>query len=208
MLLAFVHGIGLALTLILPLGPQNLFVFSQGLLQPSYRRALPAICAAAASDTGLILTAIIGMSVISPIVEPIKPFLLLAGSVFLVVMGIATWRSSELIQSKASGLALSAGKQVALAFGCSLNPHAFADTIGAIGPTSLSYETEERLAFSVGCIVLSWFWFLGIAAAGRLAVKRDVNGQLTSIFARVSAAMMLFFAVGLACGALAGFSGR
>lgn len=38
---AIVHGIILAFGLILPLGVQNVFVFSQGATQPKLIRALP-----------------------------------------------------------------------------------------------------------------------------------------------------------------------
>lgn len=61
---AIIHGIILAFGLILPLGVQNVFVFSQGAMQPSRLRALPAVLTAALCDTLLILLAVLGLSVI------------------------------------------------------------------------------------------------------------------------------------------------
>ena len=46
LLQAILHGVLLAIGLILPLGAQNIFVFNQGANQTKFRRALPAIIAA------------------------------------------------------------------------------------------------------------------------------------------------------------------
>ena len=40
---AILHGIILAFGLIVPLGVQNVFVFNQGALQPTFMRALPVV---------------------------------------------------------------------------------------------------------------------------------------------------------------------
>jgi len=61
--IAFAHGFMLALGLVLPLGVQNVFVFSQGACQPKLRRALPAVIAAGYCDTLLVLLAVFGVSV-------------------------------------------------------------------------------------------------------------------------------------------------
>ena len=61
---AIIHGIILAFGLILPLGVQNVFVFSQGATQPRLLSALPATITAAVCDTFLILLAVFGLSII------------------------------------------------------------------------------------------------------------------------------------------------
>ena len=55
---AFIYGYLLFFSLILPLGPQNMFVFSQGATQPQLRRALPVVLTVALADTLLILSAV------------------------------------------------------------------------------------------------------------------------------------------------------
>ncbi len=54
----------LAFGLILPLGSQNVFVFTQGAIQPRLLNALPVAIVASLSDTLLILLAIFGVSVV------------------------------------------------------------------------------------------------------------------------------------------------
>ena len=51
MLQAILHGVLLAIGLILPLGAQNIFVFNQGANQTKFRRALPAIITAGLCDS-------------------------------------------------------------------------------------------------------------------------------------------------------------
>lgn len=61
---SFFHGIFLAFGLILPLGPQNMFVFFQGANQHNLLNALPIAVAASLADTTLILLAIFGVSTV------------------------------------------------------------------------------------------------------------------------------------------------
>lgn len=46
-----IHGLILAFGLILPLGVQNLFIFSQGAIQVSLWNAMPAVITAGLCDT-------------------------------------------------------------------------------------------------------------------------------------------------------------
>lgn len=58
------HGILLALGLILPLGAQNVFVFNQGANQKKMINALPVVITAGLCDTFLIIIAVLGVSLI------------------------------------------------------------------------------------------------------------------------------------------------
>lgn len=58
MLQPIVHGVLLALGLILPLGAQNVFVFNQGANQKKFTKALPVIITAGLCDTFLITIAV------------------------------------------------------------------------------------------------------------------------------------------------------
>lgn len=79
---AFLHGIILAFGLILPLGVQNVFVFSQGATQPNLLRALPASVTAALCDTMLIVLAVFGLSLIVLQFEWLRIALMTVGIVF------------------------------------------------------------------------------------------------------------------------------
>lgn len=60
MLQPLIHGLLLALGLILPLGAQNVFVFNQGANQKKISKALPVIITTGLCDTFLIVIAILG----------------------------------------------------------------------------------------------------------------------------------------------------
>ena len=120
---AIVHGIILAFGLILPLGVQNVFVFSQGATQPKLIRALPATITAALCDTFLILLAVFGLSIIVLQFEWLRLSLMIVGILFLLYMGYAIWRS-EPTTSK-TNKALPIRQQIIFALSVSLlNPHA------------------------------------------------------------------------------------
>lgn len=76
---AIIHGFILAFGLILPLGVQNVFVFSQGAIQPTKVRAFPAVITAAICDTLLILLAVLGLSLIVYQFEWLRVGLLITG---------------------------------------------------------------------------------------------------------------------------------
>lgn len=189
MLVALLHGAVLALGLILPLGPQNVFVFSQGAAQPRLAGALPVVVTAALCDTLLILLAVLGVSLVVPTVPGLRALLLAAGVAFLVCVGAAAWRAdAERREPAKAALAWPLRRQVLFAVSVSLlNPHAILDTVAVIGTTSLAYAGPARTAFTGACVGVSWVWFLGLAAAGRLLGR---VGPIRRMLGRVSAAIM------------------
>ncbi|OWA36036.1 lysine transporter LysE [Saccharibacillus sp. O16] len=193
---AILHGLILALGLILPLGVQNVFVFTQGAVQPRLIRALPAVIAAALCDTLLISLAIFGVSAIVLQVEALRFGLMIAGVLFLAYMGTTLWRSHPVptpTTSTAAGASsasqvLPASRQILFALSVSLlNPHALLDTIGVIGTSALAYEGAAQLRFAAACILVSWLWFIGLAALGSGLRRLDANGRMMQLFNRGSA---------------------
>jgi L-lysine exporter family protein LysE/ArgO len=165
---AILHGIVLAFGLILPLGPQNSFVLTQGANQPSLWRALPAVVAAGLCDTALILVAVFGVSMAVLGIPWLKTGLVGFGVVFLLVVGVILWRNAGSGSDSAIHAAWSARRQFAFATSVSLlNPHAILDTVGVIGPSSLAYAGGERIAYTATCIAVSWLFFLSLAILGR-----------------------------------------
>ncbi|WP_018664254.1 LysE/ArgO family amino acid transporter [Heyndrickxia acidiproducens] len=191
---AFVHGFILALGLILPLGVQNVFVFNQGAVQPSFFKALPAIITASVCDTVLISLAVFGVSVVVLEFFWLKAVFMLVGIGFLIYMGIVTWRSKPTVESE-DGL-FTAKKQIIFAVSVSLlNPHAILDTIGVIGTSSLNYTGAGKAAFSIACILVSWVWFTGLAIIGRGIGRLDQSGRFLTLLNKVSAVIMWGVAV-------------
>jgi L-lysine exporter family protein LysE/ArgO len=191
MLSAFLHGYLLSFGLILPLGPQNAFVFSQGATQPKLRRALPVVLTASLADTALILIAVLGVSAVVLTVPWVKIVLGVIGVCFLLFIGWVTWRS-EVHEDDAAKLAHDwpARRQIVFALSVSLlNPHAILDTIGVIGTSSLAYAGTERAAFTAACLLNSWAWFFALAVAGKLIARTRV-GPVRKWLNRVSAVII------------------
>lgn len=183
---AILHGILLAFGLILPLGVQNVFIFSQGATQPSLWKAFPAAITAALCDTLLIVLAVFGLSVIVLQLEGLRLGLMIVGIIFLLYMGSSIWRSKP--ASLETGKSLKARKQIVFAMSVSLlNPHAILDTVGVIGTSALKYVGTEQLLFTAACIVISWCWFFGLTFAGATMKKLDGTGKLMTIFNKCSA---------------------
>lgn len=196
---AFLHGIILAFGLILPLGVQNVFVFSQGATQPSLLRALPAAVTAAICDTLLILLAVFGLSLIVLQFEWLRITLMTIGIIFLLYMGYSIWRSNPANTENSEALPIK--KQILFALSVSLlNPHAILDTIGVIGTSALKYSGTEQIMFTVACVFISWLWFFGLTLTGASLKKLDGSGKLMRLFNKCSAVFIWATACYLASG--------
>lgn len=199
----FIHGILLAFGLILPLGVQNVFVFTQGVTQPTIWRALPAVITAAVCDTILIILAIWGLSLIVLQFEGVKIALLIAGILFLLYMGMTIWKSSVAnIEGKE---AFPLKKQIGFALSVSLlNPHALLDTVAVIGTSAVKYQGQEQFFFSLACVSVSWIWFLGLAISGSILKKIHIRDRLFFIINKCSALFIWGTAVYLLIGLFKG----
>jgi len=201
MLAAFLHGYLLSFGLILPLGPQNTFVFTQGATQPKLIRALPVAVAASLADTFLILLAVFGVSVIVLTIPIIKTILTIIGVVFLLYIGWVTWKGKPTNNERLNEFN-SLQRRIVFALSVSLlNPHAILDTVGVIGTSAITYGGVERFAFTFACILNSWLWFFALTIMGRTLGVVDRNGRVLGILNKVSAVIIwasaLYLVVGL-----------
>ena len=184
------HGFLLALGLVLPLGPQNLFVLGQGASHRRLIHAMPAAITAALCDTILIALAIGGVSTAVVTIPGVRLALLVFGILFLGYLGWTSWTTRALpVGDEPNNGYRSLASQVGFACSVSLmNPHAILDTVAVIGTSSLSYTLEaDRLGFAVTCVAVSWCWFFTLVVAGRLAGRVSV---VRSSMNRVSAVLM------------------
>jgi L-lysine exporter family protein LysE/ArgO len=195
---AALHGAVLALGLILPLGVQNLFIFQQGAYQKRLWNAMPVVLTAALCDTLLITLSVTGVSLVVLSRLWLKILMMGAGSLFLLYMGFTAWRSTGSSMAAKNQEAYSVKQQISFAASVSLlNPHAIMDTMGVIGTTSLQYAGDTRVLFAAACIAVSWIWFMGLAAAGRLMGRLDTSGRLMLVLNKLSALFIWMVALGL-----------
>lgn len=190
MVQAAIHGFILALGLILPLGVQNLFIFNQGAVQRNLKNVMPAVITAALCDTILICFAVLGVSVVLLKITVFKTVLLVGGICFLIYMGYVMWKSKT-SQEEEPAKIFTAKKQIVFAMSVSLlNPHAIMDTIGVIGTNSLLYNGEEKIVFTIICIIVSWIWFIALAIIGKIIGKIDKQGNMLVLLNKISAVIM------------------
>lgn len=180
---AFLHGLCLAIGLILPLGIQNLFIFQQGVLQPRFYSVLPAVITASLCDTVLILCAVSGVSLLLFKFMMMKVIMIGGGVIILFYMGYLTWHSSVDSSALNAMQAFSRKKQIMFAMSVSfLNPSAVLDIIGVIGTSSAQYANQEKMFFMLACISVSWLWFFGLAIVGRvLGEYKDIDRLMFAI---------------------------
>ena len=91
---ALIHGLLLSFSLIIPLGAQNVFIFTQGATQPRFIKVMPLVVIAALCDTALILLAVLGVSVAVLSISWIKTLLICSGVLFLGWIGWSNWQAS------------------------------------------------------------------------------------------------------------------
>lgn len=183
----FLQASLLALGLILPLGPQNIFLLSQGASHKQFKQVLPAIITAGLCDTILILLAILGVSAVVLAFPVIKGIFVVFGVCFLLLIAYKTFNTPVSINNT-DGAATPWKRQVLYTLSVSLlNPHAILDSIGVIGTASLSYHGHARTVFAIGCISVSWLWFIGIVLTGRGITHIDRSGLIQKHLNHVAA---------------------
>lgn len=194
MVIAFLHGFILALALILPLGPQNTFVISQGATNRQYRQTLPVVFTAAMSDTVLIVFAVLGVNVVLVAVPALQDILTVLGIFFLVWMGIQSWRApvvNNLSDDKMSAY-WTLKRRVGHAWRTSLlNPHAILDTVVVIGGGAAIYvHPAQKIAYTVAAVTVSWLWFFLLSMAGRFLGRLRNQGRTLRWINRSSSGIM------------------
>jgi L-lysine exporter family protein LysE/ArgO len=161
---------------------------------------MPSVLTASLCDSILIVCAVLGVSVLVLTIAWLKTAFLIVGFCFLLYIGWITWRSSP-GQMQKDGKPFSIKRQIVFTASVSLlNPHAFLDTIGVIGTNSLSFSSNEKLAYTIGCIVMSYCWFFTLSIIGHYLNKSDTTGLWLSLVNKLSA--LIIWAVAIYIGLL------
>ena len=193
-LYAFVHGMVLAFGLIIPAGIQNAFVLNQGIVSKNMTSVLPIVITASLCDTTLILLSVLGVSLILLKIESVKLGILVLGFVFLIYIGYKLWQQPA-IDLETGQHNLSKMKKIIFTVSVSwLNPHAIIDTVVVIGSQCLQYSGYQKAAYSVGCIITTWFWFFFLAFFGNRLGKSKSSTFLLNNINKLSAVLMYLVA--------------
>ena len=154
--LDFIQGLIIGLTLIIAIGPQNLFVIQQG-LKKSFVFIVCLICSL--SDTLLIIIGIILSTYLTKLSPNIVEILKFIAASWLLLYGIIKIKNSfkkKEFEEKFKSEKLNAVILATLAF-TFLNPHVYLDTIILIGTISLNFES--KFSFGLGVIFSSILFF-------------------------------------------------
>jgi L-lysine exporter family protein LysE/ArgO len=198
--MSYISGLILGLTLILPFGPQNLFVLNQGVLS-GLRRGLVAVAAAGFCDSVLIVSGAAGLSAIFSSLPWLRIGLLGVGAIFLFMIGLKSLRGHKASIREAGETRSAEGRRASsvpriMLTGMAVswvNPHKILDTIAVLGSTIAAQMAASRVAFAAGAVSASWVFFLVLALTGALCGTWLTPAAQVWI-RRISGVIMLAFA--------------
>lgn len=197
MILTFLKGALLGLGLVMPLGPQNAFIFQRAARSLQFKQILPILIVSIACDASLVLAGVLGGSFLEPILHW-QRLISTIGALFLFYLSLGMWRSSKNAKWQEETYALSTGQQIVYTLSVSLlNPHAILDTFIVIGTVSSSYVGLERNLFTLGCIFVDTFWFFSLAIVGFWIKKLKKADLIVAWISKISSILIFFIAIDL-----------
>ncbi|ETF02753.1 amino acid transporter [Advenella kashmirensis W13003] len=186
---AYLSGLFLSGSLILAIGSQNAFVLKQG-LRKSHVFWICLVCSL--SDAALILTGVLGFSVVVRHAAHVVPFIKYAGALFLFVYGLlhfhaALTKTEAMQDSRIEAPSLKRTLLVCLALTW-LNPHVYLDTLLLIGSVSTRFPGQQWL-FAAGGITASLVFFFSLGYGARLLLplfKKPIAWKILDLIVGVT----------------------
>ncbi|WP_340609439.1 arginine exporter ArgO [Xenorhabdus bharatensis] len=163
-----IQGFFLSAAMIIPLGPQNVFVMQQG-SKKQFHLMSAALCAI--SDIILIMAGIFGGSALLGQSTFLLQAVTWGGVAFLLWYGWGAFRvalSANFTLSSKDVVAQSRWRIIVTLFAVTwLNPHVYLDTFIVLGSIGGGLSAELRPWFTIGAVTasISWFFALAILAA-------------------------------------------
>jgi L-lysine exporter family protein LysE/ArgO len=160
----YFKGLFLGLSLIMALGPQNIFLIRQGALR---RHAILTAITCFICDVILITSSVVGLQHIMELYPNLRGWITWVGVAFLAYYGTNTLKSSftkNNPDAESEHQLLNRVQIVLFALGFSLlNPHAIIDSLVIIGGGSMQFP-EHQKAFLLGVISSSFVWFSALTS--------------------------------------------
>ena len=191
MISEILRGALISASLIIAIGAQNLFVLKQGLLRNHifYVSGICFIC-----DFVLMSIGILGVGTFISTNPLITNILAILGALFLLWYGFKAFKSaikgtsSMQVQSQNSNDNSLVKVILATLAITLLNPHVYLDTVVIVGGIAGTLSSEQKIAFLIGAVCVSFIWFFSIGYGARL---------LTPLFKQKRMWMVLDCLVGL-----------
>ena len=155
----FIQGFIIGSTLILAIGPQNLYVINQG-LKKNFVFIVVLICSL--SDSLLIVCGIYLSNNILSLNTSIITIMKLIGGIWLILYGINKIKNSRQNEIKSNEFNEASFTKVvfttlAITYA---NPHVYLDTVILLGSISINFDS--KLYFGLGAICASFVFFFSI----------------------------------------------
>lgn len=167
-MIVFFQGMGIGAGLIIAIGAQNVFVFSQG-VRREHNWLVAMICSGCDGVLIFLGAAGVGTAVAaSPYLQNLAGW---GGAIFLGWYGFRALYSAIKVEAlQVVNESYSSKWAVALAtLGVTLlNPHVYLDTLLLLGGASGQFQGDGRYLFALGASLSSFIWFHTLSLSGRM----------------------------------------
>jgi L-lysine exporter family protein LysE/ArgO len=155
----FIQGFIIGSTLILAIGPQNLYVINQG-LKKNFVLIVVLICSL--SDSLLIVFGIYLSNNILSLNTSIITIMKLIGGIWLILYGVNKIKNSRQHEIKSNEFNEASFTKVVLTTLAITyaNPHVYLDTVILLGSISINFDS--KLYFGLGAICASFIFFFSL----------------------------------------------
>ena len=186
----FIQGLIIGSSLIIAIGPQNLFVINQG-LKKNFVFIVVLICSL--SDSLLIVCGIYLSNNILSLNTSIITIMKLIGGIWLILYGINKIKNSRQHEIKSSEInAASFTKVVLTTFAITYaNPHVYLDTVILLGSISINFDS--KFYFGLGAIFASFIFFFSLGYFSNFLSQYVKSPKVWFYIDNVMGFLMLFY---------------
>lgn len=186
----FIQGFIIGSSLIIAIGPQNLYVINQG-LKKNFVFIVVLICSL--SDSLLIVCGIYLSNNIISLNTSIITIMKLIGGIWLILYGISKIKNSRQHEIKSSEInAASFTKVVLTTLAITYaNPHVYLDTVILLGSISINFDS--KLYFGLGAIFASFIFFFSLGYFSNFLSQYVKSPKVWFYIDNVMGFLMLFY---------------
>ena len=188
----FIQGFIIGSTLILAIGPQNLYVINQG-LKKNFVFIVVLICSL--SDSLLIVCGIYLSNNILSLNTSIITIMKLIGGIWLILYGINKIKNSRQHEIKSNEFNEASFTKVvfttlAITYA---NPHVYLDTVILLGSISINFDS--KLYFGLGAICASFVFFFSLGYFSNFLSQYIKSPKVWFYIDKMIGFLMIFYGV-------------
>ena len=186
----FIQGFIIGSSLIIAIGPQNLYVINQG-LKKNFVFIVVLICSL--SDSLLIVCGIYLSNNILSLNTSIITIMKLIGGIWLILYGINKIKNSRQHEIKSSEINEASFTKVVLTTLAITytNPHVYLDTVILLGSISINFDS--KIFFGLGAICASFIFFFSLGYFSNFLSKYVKSPKAWFYIDNVMGFLMLFY---------------